>query len=544
MAEEPSSLPEQVTWEEISATHPEYDGAYLERLRAFYKGGKALLRNHALMEEVFPKHNDESPGVYKERCRRAFYLPYAGEILNFIKASLSAEQLRMDLSKEKGAKEGPPTPEWYSEWFKDVSPPGGKSISMHDFVREAILEGLICRVAWARTDLPAPPSPSEEYKNLATQEKAGALEAYALIVPAESVIDWDEDESGELELVVVHSRSRKRTGLKGGRSIVIERFLVYTREEWAIYELPHKVNEHPSPQIVVRRVKGGKHTFGRVPFARLDVGDGLWAMDNIESACRALFESLSGRAWAEFQSLHQELYEFLGPEESSAGVQIGENQQDAERAVKQKRGQGHVQVRGKDDEAKFVGPSNAPFEEARKSCSELRAEIHRVTHQMALAADNTAAALRRSADSKGHDKASAVVVFTALGQIARKFAEDLTNLVSRGRSDVALVDKWAASGMAKFDAISVDASITRAVELSSVPIPSPTFWKLYYMALAKDVLGEEVDEEELDSIEDELEENVTAESITKSPTRPGLPPLPKVTDDIPKEPVEGAPDAA
>jgi hypothetical protein len=131
---------------------------------------------------------------------------------------------------------------------------------------------------------------------------------------------------------------------------------------------------------------------------------------------------------------------------------------------------------------------------------------------MALAADNSAAALRRSADSKGHDKASAVVVFEALGQIARKFTEDLCDMVARGRQNADLVGKFQANGMAKFDAISADAEVERSVNLEQVSIPSPTFQRLRKLELCKAVLPD-LTTEQIEAIEDELEVAITAESL-------------------------------
>ena len=525
MADAPLAFPASLAFSVISAKHEDWCGDYLARLRAFYKGGKALLQNRGLLEAIFPRHRDEKPAIYAERCKRAFYLPYAGEILNFICASLSAERLEVGLKKPDGATDAPETPEWYGGFFDDVSPPGGRTTSMHDFVKLAVLEGLICKTAWARVDLPKP----DEFVSLAEQDAAGARNAYAVMMPAECVIDWEEDNSGELEFVITQTQENKRKTLIDGRDLLTERFTVYTATSWAIYELTHKRNEAPTDVTPVPLMSHGDHSFGRVQWCRLDVGDGLWAMDNVESACREHFNKRSALGWAELQSLLPELYEYLGPEDPATGTVIGEGQQDANRGTSQARGQGYVQIRGADDKAAFVGPDSGPFAEARQSCDDLRTEIHRVTHQMALAVDNSAAALRRSADSKGQDKASAVVVFEALGQIARKFAEDVTDMASRGRGETDYAGEWQATGMAKFDAISVGAAVDQATQLELIKIPSPTFQRLYKAGLAKEVLGDEASQEDLDAIEDELAKNITSEQLTRPEVNPFEMP-PKATD--------------
>jgi hypothetical protein len=507
-APESTGFPASVTYKALNSKNDTYDGAYLRRLKAFYKGGKALLRNPQVMADVFPRYRDESDKVYEQRCARAFYLPYAGEILNFIVASIAAERLEVaQTSGEEGA-EPPPLDEWWAEFFKDVSPPGGKVTPLHDYVKDAILDALQGKVSWHRADMPKP----GEFASYADQERAGALDAYVVPLDSECVIDWEEDASGELTLVVTHSCESKRASLAEGREMVTDIWRVYTPTEWARYEFTHKKCEPITESQLIPLVGTAAHSFGRVPILRLDVGDGLWAMDNIEATVRTHFNVNSARIWAMLQALFPELYEFLGPEESAGAAVIGGNQKDESRAKRQRRGQGFVQERGKDDDARFIGPDSAPFAESRETCGDLRTEIHRVTHQMALAADNSAAALGRSADSKGHDKASAVVVFEALGRLARKFAQDICDMVARGRQNKDMVGKWQAKGMAKFDAISVDAEVERSVNLESVSIPSATFQRLRKLELAKAVLPE-MTPEQIDAIEDELEEAITPESF-------------------------------
>jgi hypothetical protein len=253
-------LPATLPFSAISTKHDDWDGPYLARLRAFYRGGKALLHDADVMSEIFPKHRKEKDSVYAERKKCAIYVPLAGMVLNYIKASLTEEHLVVDMTPPEGSSEAPPTPPWYQEWFKDVSPPGGKTIAIHDFVGAAILEGLICRTAWVRVDLPKP----GEFVNLADQEKAGNLNAYAVLHPAETVIDWEEDESGELQYVVTHCQVSKRASLLTGRASITEKFSVYTATEWAIYELTHERAKEPTKETQVPRTSWGSHSFGRV----------------------------------------------------------------------------------------------------------------------------------------------------------------------------------------------------------------------------------------------------------------------------------------
>ncbi len=55
----------------LRSVNPRLDLAYADRLRCMYKGGRALLRNPRVLEDVFPRHPLESSANYAVRCQRA-----------------------------------------------------------------------------------------------------------------------------------------------------------------------------------------------------------------------------------------------------------------------------------------------------------------------------------------------------------------------------------------------------------------------------------------------------------------------------------------
>lgn len=544
----------------LTQTRPDdYDADYFRRLRALYEGGKKLLGDHALLAEILPKHRSEHAQVYRERQRRAFYVGYAAEIIDHIVAALMAEPVRPCLDDGKTDDETP-LPPFYAELTEDVSPAGGEKRTLHEFIRDRVLEALITRRAWALVDLPD--TQSEQFVDRGEQEHAGALDAYFVPLPTESVVDWEQDEDGELSMAVIYTCEAKRTGIDSGRAATRHRWRIYTRENWALYEFVETNENKLEPEKSAELVGGvGTHSFGRVPVVQMVLPPGLWAMNKLEGPAREHFNKRNQLAWGETQSLLPELYEFLAPEGPSGGVIPGENQQDPGRATSQPRGQGYVQQRGAEDKAAFVGPDADPFKEARASCSELRDEMHRVMHQMALSADNSGAALKRSAESKQQDAAATGVVLGALGQLARKFVCALYEMASLGRKDTAQQGKWHCEGLDRFDAIAPDAIIDRMVNDSTIgkDIPSATFQKLATMQRVEALL-ESITPDQREQIEKELEENITPESVAPidpldmaaamggdpmaddvggaPPMKPGLPKPPQAA---PKKPPRPAP---
>lgn len=516
----------------LRQTHPDYDAGYWRRLRAFYKGGRKLLRDEALMKEVFPQHRDEIADVYNERKKRAYYVPYAGEIVDHIIAALTAEPLVVAIEDEQkkpkakkptdGEKteekkpssagtEATPLPDFYKEFCEDCSAPGGAEMNVNQLVRAAMLEALQVKRAWIQYDIPravdATGAP-KVYGSLKEQEDDASRDVYIIPLEAETVIDWEQNAAGELEWVMTHFVEQKRAGVRGSRNKITERWRAWDGVEWEEWAITYDKQKPPRPDDLIPRVDTGAHTHGKVPFRLLEVPDGLWVMEKLEGLAREHFNKRSGLAWAELQSLLPELYEFLGPEQAGAGVAVGANQEDDDRAVTQKRGQGFVQTRGADDKAEFIGPDSAPFDHALESCKEVRDEMHRVTHQMKLSVDNTAAALQRSGESKAHDKAAETVVLTFLGLLCRDFLKGLMQDVAKARKD-AEVGEWKVSGMERFDDVATGDEVDVAVALEGVSIPSATFKRLQLMRLARAVLQDTASEEDYRQIAIELEETVT-----------------------------------
>jgi len=511
--------PGAIPYRLLKVTHPDYAAGYWRRLRALYSGGKMLMDDPVVMKEVFPPHRNEHPSVYEERCNRAFYTPYAGEIIDDIVSMLCNTPITMDTNdstKEKGS-----YPPWYDAFHEDTSHVDSEVTPFNEQLRDCMLNSLICRTAWVLVDLPDMRGLGNEepvYADRLDQKMSGALDAYAVRIEPESVIDWEEDESNTLQWALVHTVEAQRENLFSSRDVHTQRWTYYDTNGWSRYELRHKADEKPKDTDLVRLVNEGTYSTGKVPLVRLTVPEGLWAMAKLEGLAREHFNKRSGLAWAELQSLLPELYEFHGPEETSMGGTqvpgVSANQENPERATTQARGQGYVQQRGHQDRAEFVGPDPGPFSEARASCVDTKNEMHRVTHQMSLAVDTNAATVGRSGESKKQDKSSKTTVLDALGVLLRSFAEKVYGMVSCVRGEADLAPQWNAAGCDKFDETQASDEIEKGVTLEGISIPSATFQRLFKFALAKVTLGDNATADDLDDIETELMMNITDDQFS------------------------------
>lgn len=500
------------TFKQLSQKHPEWDGPYWRRCRALYAGGKRLLNDRAVMNDIFPKHLAEKPHVYEERCKRAYYIPYAGEIIDMITSALFSEDLKMEAEPE-------PDP-WYDDWAKDVSPPGGQKQTLQRFLKEQVTTALLCRRAWTLVDLPSiddaindslarntPPTIQAPPGSLAEQEQMGMLNAYACPLDPDAVWDWETDRDGRLLWVLVHYTTARRASLEGSRDVVTEQWMHYTSVGWERYEISYPRNKPPMDSEEVPRVAQGPHSFGRVPVIPLELTDGLWAMGKIESIAVAHFNKRNALSWAQYKALFPVMTHFAGPPDTMNPIT-----EDPDRAVNQTIGQGHVVQLGDKDRLEYIGPDSGPYTVAQADLAILRDEMHRVVHQMAMSVDNSAAALQRSAESKQVDQSSTCVVLREFGKIVREHAIELHEVAQVGRQDPK-VAAWSASGMDSYSDASVDAVVAQAQTMEIVSIPSATFQREWKYLVAKRVLGDVVEEDTLDLIRDELEDNITNEQF-------------------------------
>lgn len=540
-----------VQWGWLQERHEAWRGKYWAECRALYTGGPRLLEDAKVMDRLFPRHLNEDESVYKMRRERSHYYAYAGTICDHLLAGLDSDPLRVSFGEqdgETGKFEGDP---WWDAFVADVTSEGDLAedgeerdedneggCTLHNFSIEVLRELLQTGHTWVSADLPRA---SED--EAATG--AAAADVYLCLHPAESVIDWEMGGNGKLSWVLTLTTEKRRASLSQKRRIVTHTYTLWTAEDWTRYVVDYDPDRPLPPEHVVEVDDGDRHGFGRVPFEHVTIHEGLWAMAKMHSIAREHFNKRCAMSWAEYKSLYALLYEFQGPEDGTATAPTSEAQQDPGRATNQVRGQGYTQIRGKDDDARYVGPDPAVFSAARESCNDAMREMHRVMMAMALSANMDSKALNRSADSKDSDEGATKVLLEAFGKLIRRLSRRFLALVAAGKA--AKVPPAQVQGLDHFDVQGVSASIEQAVELfAGVPILSQTFKALYLSNLYCKAIGDQLTEDQRKSIVDETEESAeqqdSAEDLIASggmlpglggavgknpgPPKPGAPPRP------------------
>lgn len=518
-AQATKTFPKEIKYKTLKERHVEYMADFWARCRALYAGGPKLLENKDLLKKIMPMHGKEDLQIYQERQLRAFYIPYAGSIIDKLVAELMSKPITFELEETTASKsdggvagssdteEGEDTslPPYYADLIKNCGRPGGVKQSLNQFSRDQMFTALQCRTAWALVDMPK--QPQGGYANRQEQEKAGGLNAYICAIEPECVVDWEDAEDGELEWVLIQDQICKRPGIDGDRNNVTLRWRYFTKDAWAVYELQYdktKKSTGPSDADVAKLVDEGTHSFGKCPVRRMQLPEGLWAMGKLEAMARAHMNQRCALSWGQLKALFPVpvLY-------AQAPVANDPVSEDMGRAM-QTHGPGYIRVLAEKDRLEYFSPDVAPYEAAANDLACLRDEMHRVLHSMAQSVDNSGAALQRSADSKSIDQAAAAVILRALGVFLREHLEELLGLIATGRKDN---QAFSAKGADNFDDVTLSQLVLDAVGLETVTIPSAHFQKKFKLKLAKLALGADATEDDLETIKEELEETHTQDAL-------------------------------
>ena len=529
----------------LKATHPRLDLRRVAILHALYEGGQCLLGDDAILSAVMPKHAHEGADSWAERKATAYYENVFAQVVNHIVAGLAQDPAIFD----DGANDADAKlDEYWKQLMKDSTPPDDdRPAKTFDQQMRAICgEALVTGFGWMLCDMPPPPA--EPAASEAEQLERGDLDAYPVPYRADCVLDW-EMSGGTFLWVRSYSCERPAADPTKPRAFTVHTWIVWERDTWTRYRVElDKDGKDPSgkqvtDEDVITPEEPQPHSFGRVPWVMFDACPGdepsVHIGEIIESQCRALFNEENGEAFLRRRVHFQQLYEFLGAE-YDLDAPKSEAQQDPGRARKGKRrGPDVVEVRGADDDAKFVAPNTNGVEMTHKAIEMLREAILRVVGQLALSQDTKGAMLRRSGDSKKQDKIAEEIALGAIGKRLLGCARQVAKLLALGRGDKAGSEP-AVIGYHRFDVDDVDGLVDQAAIVENISIPSATFKIEHTMRLALALLGDDIDQDVRENIRKDLEKSITQDQFTNVPGAP-LPPRAGAVDPNVGKPVIGAP---
>lgn len=493
--------------------HPAHGKSRWEDIRLLYAGGWELI-DHA--KRLLIPAKDESPADFDRRQKLASYVGYFGQVVDFLAGATFFEALSLTPT---GSSELPD--DYWEEFDRNADRDG---LTFSGLMCRALTEALLLKTAWIACDFPSLAA-GTVLTSRADEEKLGLTRGYAYLEPSELILDWQEDAGRQLRWLVTHRVVCDRESPEAKRDAYREVFRVWTlggqgdtrRAVCTTYETrPLKLAgdqgepEKPRPDDELTQSSVVRTAFRSIPFARLTLPDGMWVGNRVGPLALEHFRRRSNLAASLDRGLVEIPVANLAPEIGGMGEALpSEAAMDPGRGsdpVSQFNRRGYV-VLGDKDKLSFVGPSGKAYESARADLAELRDEIYRTVTAMALASPQSAAAMTRSGNSKREDRTATEVVLGTLAARVRIAALEVYRIIAEARGEDV---EWETHGLSRFNLTDIAESVTQALDVAGLDIPSPTF-KARYLTKIATTLVQDADVETREKIREEIEAN--AESM-------------------------------
>ena len=214
----------------INREHPEYvvRRHKWKKYRDLYAGGERL-RESAY--EYLVRRQKEPSEVYAERLSRVFYENYIGSIVDWYAATLLRREAALLF-------EGPDaTAKEFFNCFADDCDLKGTSFS--EFFRQRMVQALVCGTSYIAVEFPRANGP---VLSRADEDASGRSRAYLVDYWPEEIINWNYNETGGLDWVVIRTHCLQQSRVTDTKWEAETRWIYYDRENFQLYRKAGEVH--------------------------------------------------------------------------------------------------------------------------------------------------------------------------------------------------------------------------------------------------------------------------------------------------------------
>jgi hypothetical protein len=435
---------------DIDREHPEYTALkqVWRRYRDLYIGGERL-KLHA-QEYLLPRQRE--PGdVYTERLGRVFYENYIGSIVDWYSATLFRREavVTFDGSNSRGK-------EFFSSLVDEVD---GMGTGLNDFFRRQFVESLITGASYVLVDFPRT---GKKAGTRAEEDAMGASRAYLVGYAAEDVINWNLDEQGNFDWVVIRTKLIKKDRVEDVEWRTETRWSYYDKQTFRIYS---------QAEDAIRLVDEGTHALAklnRVPLFDLRIPEGLWMLNRAGLLQLEHFNKSNALSWALTMGL------FAMPVVYS------------DRDWSQMVGESYYIQLGPEDKFGWTEPEGKVFQIAQDNLTRLQEEIYRVCY-LAQAGGSLTGGGQKSGISKQLDFSITQEVLRAYGDAMKDLMRRVLMAIEAAREDGIAIS---VTGMDEFDITDFGTELGDAQQLLALGVDSPTLKKEIFKKLALKYLSD------------------------------------------------------
>jgi hypothetical protein len=511
---DPSSIPEHITLAQLTTEHPTRARwkNVIENYRLLYRGGDQFLRaagqqvNARSPQDAMAALSPSAQGMgqriprrflwqfdgetltkYNARWEQAHANLYIGPAVDYFVHWLFSQPPEVRPCNEGGDKESLEVPDWWEEFSEDCT---GGGMSLVDFVRDAFRDSLQAKYTGWLLGKPAADVGAMSQGDAEDADMDGVcITPYSF----EEIIDWQKDDAGELEWIVLCKETDVRAFPDPRRHVKV--YTVINRAEWKAWEATPPGDGTSNEEIPPRLVGSGAHGLGKVPFVWMEVPEGLWIVNKLAAWQIDLFNKMALLSYGQRVSCYLQPYIKSG-EEGAENRIFGEGY-----LLKLRSGMGDREA----EEFGWAVPDVAPLEFTAKQIIEQRDEGFRNIHQMSLAVDSQAVgAIARSGVSKVEDRRASEIILAGYGGYVRDAIIRTANLISEIQGDDS---DWECVGFDSFAVSSLEEELQTAALVQTFDLKSPTFDKALRKSIANRVLGH-IDEGTRQQIESEINDAV------------------------------------
>jgi len=430
----------------INREHPEYIArkAMWKQYKDLYAGGEQLRLN---AYEYLVRRQKEPTPVYEERLRRVFYENYVGSIVDWYAATLMRREPMLQFDGPSGAKS------FYNLLAEDCDL---KGTNLHEFFRQRFIHAMVCGKSFVVVDFPKPGGVAQ---TRAEEDASGISRAYLTEYSADEVINWNYDETGGMEWVVIRTSCLQQSRVTDAKWEKETRWIYYDRENYQIFR---KAGDAQS----IEPVDEGRHGLAaqrRVPVFEMKVSGGLWLMNKAALLQLEHFNKSNALSWALTMGL------FASPVIYS------------DKEWNQVMGESYFIQLGKDDRFGWTEPEGKVYQIAADNLVRLKDEIYRVCYLMNQAEQARGGFISASGLSKQIDFAVTQEVLRAYGDMVKDAMKQVLRAIAEARQDEVTID---VSGMDEFDIGDFGNDLDDARKLLDLGIASETLKKQVFKKLA------------------------------------------------------------
>jgi hypothetical protein len=431
----------------INREHPDYIArkAMWKQYKDLYAGGEQLRLN---AYEYLVRRQKEPGPVYEERLRRVFYENYVGSIVDWYAATLMRREPMLQFEGSDAGAKG-----FYNTLSDDCDL---KGTNLHEFFRQRFVQVMVSGSSFVVVDFPKAGGVAQ---TRAEEDASGRSRAYLTEYAADEVINWNYDETGGLDWIVIRTSCLQQSKVTDAKWEKETRWIYYDRENYQVFR---KGGEGQAIELT----DAGRHGLAaqrRVPVFEMKVSEGLWLMNKAGLLQLEHFNKSNALSWALTMGL------FASPVIYS------------DKEWNQVVGESYFIQLGKDDRFGWTEPAGNVYQIAADNLVRLKDEIYRVCYLMNQAGTSSGGNVQMSALSKQRDFGVTQEVLRAYGDMVKDAMKQVLRAIAEARQDEVSID---VSGMDEFDIGDFGNELDDAKKLLDLGIASETLKKQVFKKLA------------------------------------------------------------